>query len=98
VKLPCVCPAGFHTFNAHEMVDIIGAFQRGELQTILRKDGEIIGVKPMCLAETDFNARKAPMATRGKCSVLLPDNSLCQLDRGHHEGRHSSNSWPGKGK
>lgn len=86
MKIPCVCEAGTHSFNAHEMVDIIGAFQRGELMRTRYVKGAPVGVYPVCLAHADFNAGK--VQTGEPCGVLTENGSHCNMPRGHRDGRH----------
>ena len=95
MKIPCTCKAGFHSFSAHEMVDIIAAFQRGELHTVSGKDGKITALKTRCLAEAEFGLSRIPESKRGKCMAGLPDGSFCFQPRGHREGRHQSETWKG---
>lgn len=85
VKIPCVCKDGYHSFTANEMVEIIGAFQRGELNTIRFKNGSITGIVPECIANADLDASKG---FTGPCNVELPDGTRCKNARGHREGRH----------
>lgn len=96
MKIPCVCSEGSHTFNAHEMTDIIGAFQRGELQRVRWVKGDTSGIYPVCLALADFNAGKSQVPTF--CGVLLEDGSTCVLARGHQNGKHTAEPLKGRNR
>lgn len=87
MKIPCICEAGWHSFTANEMVEIIGAFQRGELSRTRMLKGETAGIYPLCLANADFDASKAGRFT-GACDVQMSDGTACKMPRGHREGRH----------
>lgn len=87
MRIPCVCRDGYHSFTANEMVQIIGAFQRGELSKIRYGNGEITGIVPVCIANADMETGKGGVFT-GPCNVEMADGSRCGLQRGHREGRH----------
>jgi hypothetical protein len=70
------------------MVQVIGAFQRGELNKARFVRGEIQGVYPVCLGKTDFEAGNDLDTAPTLCAVLLADGSYCNLARGHADGRH----------
>jgi hypothetical protein len=86
MKIPCTCKAGWHSFTATEMVLIIEAFQRGEMQRTRYVKGEGTTLYPLCLANADFSARDDLFT--GACGVELENGTRCGLPRGHHAGRH----------
>lgn len=86
MKVACVC-GSTHTFNAHEMLDIVGAFQRGELHKLMYRGGDLKGVFPVCLAKADFGAGKALNPTL--CGVLLASGDTCNATRGHNTEAHN---------
>lgn len=88
MKIPCVCAAGSHSLTAHEMVAVIGAFQRGELSKVRYQGGQITGVIPVCVMNTDFEA--GPEKYTGPCNVEMADGTQCRLPRGHKHGRHGT--------
>lgn len=94
MKIPCVCKEGSHAFNAHEMLDIIGAFQRGELHRVKWVKGEVTGIYPSCLALADFNAGNSEHPTL--CGVLLENGEMCARNRGHSDGTHAVKEGKGR--
>lgn len=87
MKIPCVCIDGNHSLTAKEMVQVIGAFQRGELHRVKYEKGIAVGIYPVCVMKTDFNAG-FHTDTVTHCAVLLDNGQTCNHARGHTDGPH----------
>lgn len=89
MQIPCVCEKGHHSFTANEMVQVIAAFQRGEMQEVRYVKGQSMGLVPKCLETADMEAGTSKLFT-GPCNVDMPDGEQCKNPRGHREGRHGA--------
>lgn len=85
MKIPCVCDKGWHSLTANEMVDVIGAFQRGELSKVRYRKGIVTGVFSLCVL---YAVTENTVEFTGACLAETPEGSVCKLPRGHREGRH----------